>query len=396
MKIGFFTDTYKPNINGVVRSIDLYKEALEKRGHEVFIFAPSAFFLTKLAADVADRVYQFHSVRSLLVPGYPLAIPFSFRNYYHISKLQLDVIHSHTPFSLGALGAMTGRIENKPVIMTYHTYYSEYIRHYTLKGRIITPKATKRYCSFIANQADLVISPSQKFQTIIEQEGVRKRIVVLPTGVKLQDYDGMKSGYFRRRYFLGNKKILLFVGRLGSEKNVQFLIRMMQELRQLQPDAVLAIVGEGKYKKQLISLTRQLKLHRQVLFTGFLRGKRLQHAYTDADCFVFASRTDTQGLVLLEACASGLPVVMLSDDGLTDAVEDGRNGFIVHQEDPQLFAERVNELLADQDRYNDFSLRSRSVAVESGIDRQAKKLAGLYEEAMRNKKQSGDAAEDVS
>ena len=385
MKIGFFTDTYQPNIDGIVRSIDLYREALEKLGHEVYIFAPKVSFFTREQKDPANRIYRFNSVKSIIVPNYPLAIPFSFQHYYHFLKLKLDIIHSHTPFTLGALGNITGRIENKPVIMTYHTYYSEYIRHYFLKGKILTPKMTMRYCTFVTNQADIVISPSEKFQKVMRDEGVKKEIAVLPTGVKLEDFADVKKGYFRRRYFLGNKKILLFVGRLAHEKNVQFLLQMMMHLQRQRPDVVLAIVGDGIYKKDLIALTRSLKIQQQVVFTGWLRGKKLSYAYADADCFVFASKTDTQGLVLLEACAQGLPVVMLADNGLTNAVQEGKNGFVVGVEDPRIFSRKVYEVLADENRYRGFSDFSRHMAAQYSIDAQARQLVAIYEKALAAK-----------
>lgn len=384
MKIGFFTDSYRPRIDGVVKSVDLYKEALEKLGHQVYIFAPKTFSFKKSAGQDTN-IFRFNSVKSVIVPNYPLAIPISARNYYHLAKLNLDIIHLHTPFTLGVLGIMAARIESKPAVMTCHTHYTEYISHYFLKGKVLTPEMTRRYCSYITNQTDLVISPSEKFKHILEKEGVKRKIIVLPTGLKLQDFQKIKKGYFRRRYFLGGKKILLFVGRLGSEKNVQFLIKAMRYLRDCRNDMVLAIVGEGKYKKNLIALTRRMKLQHQVLFTGFLLGKRLSYAYADADCFAFASKTDTQGLVLLEACAHGLPIVMLADGGLTSAVQDGKNGFIVPKDNPQIFAEKIKELFNNNDIYRDFCLKSRGIASELDIEQQAKKLVMLYKDAIQRK-----------
>lgn len=385
MRIGFFTDVYTPQIDGVVRAIKLYKKALEDQGHEVFIFAPKGLKRGSIFDFILGKeknVFRFYAINSLFIPGYPLTIPISLKATRKIPKLNLDIVHCHTPLSMGMLGDMVALFSNVPQIFTYHTYYSEYAKHYFEIGKLKEPtaKVIRKLESFYCNRADLVIAPSQKLKDVLENKmGVETETKILPTGVDFSEFKNVNGDDFIKKYpELRDKKILLYVGRLGTEKNVEFLIDMLPKVLEREENARLVIVGDGKRKKYLKDKVREMNLDKQVLFTGFLDRKKTLKAFKACHIFVFASQTDTQGLVLSEAAASSKPLVMLDDPGLTPIAVQDRNAFF-SSENVDEFAGYVLKLLQDESLYAKMASNSREIVKDLSIENQARKLVELYE-----------------
>lgn len=396
MRIGFFTDIYTPYIDGVVRAIKLYKKSLEDAGHEIFIFAPKEvkgeinFAKPESEQSLSDEknVFRFRAINSVFVPGYPLTMPLSFSVSKAFPKLKLDIVHCHTPLTLGMLGDIVALFYDIPQIFTYHTYYSEYAKHYfPAQFKNSAPKIIRKLEAFYCNRADCVIAPSDKLKRILEDMNVKTRIEIMPTGIDLTEFEHPESREFIEKYHLQNKKILLYVGRLGTEKNVEFLIEMLPYILAKRKDVVLIIVGDGKNKENLIKRALQLNLEKNVIFTGFLSREKTIQAFSASDIFTFASETDTQGLVLLEAIASGLPVVMISDPGLTSAVIDGKNGFCVKKDQNQ-FAAMCLKLLQNNGLYGNMAQNSKRISKSLSQENQTKKLVKIYQREISEHKSS--------
>lgn len=384
MKIGFFTDAYTPQIDGVVRAIKLYKQALDDLGHEVYIFAPriAKNDYTGDCIKAEKDVFRFYAMDSVFIPGYPLAFPLSFKSTKVIPKLKLDIVHCHTPLSLGMLGDIVALLSNVPQVFTYHTYYSEYAKHYFNLGKLKEPtsKVIRKLEAFYCNRADLVLAPSDKLRDVLENKmEVETEVEILPTGIDLQEFEGVQAQEFRQKHGISpDKKVLLYVGRLGSEKNVEFLIRMLPQVLAENENTILLIAGDGKDKEKLQNLAENLGLKNKILFLGFLNRQETIKAFKASDVFVFASKTDTQGLVLSEAAAAGKPIVMIEDKGLSPLVIREENTFFA-AEDHQEFASYVLKLLQDDNLYAKMAQKSREIANKFSIDLQAKRLVDFYD-----------------
>jgi len=393
MKIGFFTDVYTPQIDGVVKAINLYKESLESLGHEVFIFAPkkirSGLFTKTIKNE--KNVYRFYAINSVFVPGYPLTLPISLKTTRDIPKLRLDIVHCHTPLTMGMLGDMVALFSNVPQVFTYHTYYSEYAKYYLKLGKLkdSTSKGIRKLEAFYCNRADLVIAPSLKLKNVLEKDmDVQSDIEVLPTGIDLAEFKNINTkGFYEKYESLKNKKILLFVGRLGREKNVDFLIDIMASVVAKRKDIVLLIVGDGKNKKYLEKKVQELDLKDNVIFTGFLQREETIQAFCASDIFVFSSLTDTQGLVLSEAAAAGKPIVMISDPGLTPVVDCKRNA-LCSTDNKKQFADNILRLLQNRDLYDKMAENSIEIIKNFSIESQANKLINLYQKQISEHKDS--------
>lgn len=374
LKIGFFTDTYLPQVNGVVTSIELFRRELERQGHEVYIFCPRVD-----GEKDNGRVIRFKSFRFLFQPEYHVSIPFSRHILRDFWSKDLDVVHAHTPFSIGLLGYYYAFIKKVPFIHTYHTLYPEYIKSYILKGRLITPGMVAKLSAVFSNRCDLTIAPSIKIKKLLEGYGVTKPIDVLATGVNVKDYSTkVKNNNFRKQYGLKeNDKLLIFVGRLGKEKNIDFLISALPLIQKKIKNAKLVIVGDGPHRGNLQKQAIKLKIKDSVIFTGYYKKPEVVKAYQASDIFAFASLTDTQGMVVAEAAAAGLPIVAVKDDAFGEFLRQGENGFFTRP-DKKDFCAKVCQILSNKILYNKMSKKSQFIAGEFTIAKQTQKLVKIY------------------
>lgn len=372
MRIGFFTDTYTPQINGVVTSIRLFKQALEARGHEVFVFAP-----TPETAEDAEDTVRFRSVPFVFQPEMRVAAPVSLDALRLLDEVDIDVVHAHDPFAIGLFGLRFARRHKIPYVHTYHTLYPEYV-HYVWETRLtkkVAEMLSREYC----DACDSIVAPSTKIEDYLREWGVKRGIEIIATGVDIQKYsevDPPRIDALRLR--LGLKptdRVALFMGRLGREKNVEALIRAFWHCR--CENAKLVICGDGPHHAELLALVDELSLEDRVIFAGYLEGKDTVAAYHLAHLFAFASTTETQGLVIGEAMAAGLPVVAASDRAVEDFVIDGVNGLVVPGRAEDL-AHAFDALLGDEDRRLRLSEAALGRAAEFSIERQAEKLERHY------------------
>jgi 1,2-diacylglycerol 3-alpha-glucosyltransferase len=379
LKIGFFTDTYLPQVNGVVTSIELFRQELENQGHEVYIFCPRVG-----GEDDTNRVIRFKSFRFLFQPEYHISIPFSRHILRDFWSKDLDIVHAHTPFSIGLAGYYYAYIKKVPFVHTYHTLYPEYIKSYILKGRVITPNMVAKLSAVFSNRCDLTIAPSIKIKKLLEGYGVNTPIKVLATGIDYGYYSHkVRGNNFRSQFGLkATDKVLIFVGRLGKEKNIDFLISSLPLILKKIKNAKLVIIGDGPYHATLKKQAKALKIRNSVIFTGYYKKPEVVKAYQASDLFVFASQTDTQGLVVVEAAASGLPIVAVQDDAFSEFLQNGQNGFMTKQYKMD-FADKVCRILSNKALYNRMKKNSQLVAKKFTIEKQTNKLVNVYQNLIK-------------
>lgn len=373
MRIGFFTDTYTPQINGVVTSICLFKRALEERGHEVYVFAP-----TPEHPDDGDLTIRFPSVPFVFQPEMRLASPLSIEALKVLDNVDLDIVHSHDPFAIGLYGYNVARRHKIPYVHTYHTLYPEYV-HYVWETRM-TKKLAERLSREFCELCSSIVAPSSKIERYLRDWGVTVPIDIIATGVDVERYANADQSRIQRLSEIIDRKpderVLLYLGRLGREKNVELLIRALYYSR--DPKTRLVIAGDGPYRGDLEAIVDDLDLRERVDFLGYLKGPDAQAAYHLADAFAFASTSETQGLVIGEAMAAGLPVIAVEDRAVEDFVISGRTGLIVPGRAEDL-AHAFDDLLGDQERLGEFSLAAYRRAEHFSIAHQAQRLESLYE-----------------
>lgn len=373
MNIGFFTDSYRPYISGVVRSIDTFRKELTKMGHRVYIFAPNYPNCPK-----EEGVYRFASLPSPTHPDFTLAIPFSLQLRRTLKKLDLQVIHTHSPFLLGKLGAKYAKRNNIPLVTTYHTLYEQYTTHYVPFARSISSKVVKKYTIDYCNECDLVVAPTNIIKDGIISGGVKTPVEVIPTGVDLDEYSKGDPSLLRQQLGKGpDTHILLSVGRLGYEKNIDFLLRAFQKILSFKPNTHLVLAGGGPQQSEFQQLAKDLGIDRYVTFAGMLPRHKLVNAYLGADLFVFASVTETQGLVIGEAKAAGLPVVAVDANGVSEMVKHGEDGYLTPcRED--LFSKSVLEILDNESLRRNMAVRALKNAQALSSYHSAMKLLAAY------------------
>jgi 1,2-diacylglycerol 3-alpha-glucosyltransferase len=380
MRIGFFTDTYTPQINGVVTSISLFRRALMERDHEVYVFAP-----TPDHPDDDSRTVRFPSLPFVFQPEMRLASPFSIEALRVLDKVDLDIVHSHDPFAIGLFGLNVARRHKIPYVHTYHTMYPEYV-HYVWETRL-TKRLAERLSREFCEQCSSIIAPSTKVERYLRNWGVTVPIDVIATGVDINRYAAVNQpridALAEKAGVRPEERLLLFMGRLGKEKNVELLLRALWHSR--LPNTKLLIGGDGPHREYLQSLAVELGIEDRVTFRGYLQGEDAVAAYHLAHAFAFASTTETQGLVIGEAMAAGLPVIAVEDHAVEDFVISGRTGLIVPGR-PDDLGMAFDQLLGDEDLRQSFARAALARAQSFSIEHQAERLEHHYQHAIETHK----------
>ncbi len=349
MRIGLFSDTYTPDINGVVSSIVTLQKELEKRGHEVFVITNHKAFLT---TQREGNVLRLPGLELKWLYGYKLTTPYHFSARDEIRKMNLDVIHVHTEFGVGMFGRIVAKYLNIPVVSTYHTMYEDYT-HYINRFAIdevelLSKKFVTTFSRMLSDNVHAVIAPSEKTKETLVKYGVKTPIYVIPTGLELDQFDQNQIDQeqvlkLRDEYGLKeDDQVIIFVGRIAKEKSIELPIEGFRYIS--DPHVKLMIVGGGPQLDELKRLTEQYGISDKVIFTGPKPRTEVPYYYALADAFVSASLTETQGMTYIEALASNLPVFARPDDVLTDLVIEGDSGYLF--ETAQAFAQKVETFFA--------------------------------------------------
>lgn len=369
MRIAIFTDSYKPQINGLVKSLELFNKELRKRGHKIYIIAPKV-------PDYKDKekgVFRTSSVELSSYKEYRIALPF--RTVIDF-PIKADVIHVQSPFSMGVAGLAVAKSKNIPTVGTFHTMFSEYI-HYFFSKRLLKSqrfrkmlkKGLWKYLIWFYNRCDIVIAPTEQIKKVLIKRGVKSKIVVIPTGVEIKSSRKSKASLRKTYGFSENDKILLHVGRITKEKNIDFIINSLKNLLKDKKHKLI-ITSDGPYKENLIRSAEKAGIN-NIIFTGYLSEDKLNDYYRLSDVFVMASKTETQGLVLLEAVNNELPVVVLDAPVISDFVKENNIGLIAKKEE---FLEKIKQI--ESKKFSNF----KKVSEKYDIRKCANNLESVYKE----------------
>lgn len=393
MKIAMLTNNYRPFVGGVPISVERQAHELIRLGHEVTVFAPEYGDTEEEDRAAQERIVRYHTQRRKMDNGmvYPGVLPGEILRTFR--KECYDCIHVHHPMFVGPWALYLGKKYEIPVIYTYHTRYEEYL-HYipcfrvgektpALWGRAvewIRRKVIPAYMKWFAGRCDMVLAPSEGMRQVIKDYGAGTRVEVFPTGLDEEFFrkNEARSAEIRRELGSGKKYLLATVSRLEREKNYDFLLRGIAEVRRKAGDDFqVLIIGGGSRMTELKTLAEELGISDLVTFTGNIPNHEVKDYLNAADLFLFASRSETQGIVLAEAMAAGSPVVAVHAVGSDDIVEDGVNGFLT-EEDEDAWSDRVIEALDEENLE-----RMAAAAVLSAGNYRSSRLA-RYEEMLYN------------
>jgi 1,2-diacylglycerol 3-alpha-glucosyltransferase len=359
-------------LGGVTRAIETVRSSLEALGHSVLIVAPRMTGATPQAG-----VLRVPAVPAPTYPDFALPLPIGPRLTRSLSAFDLDVFHAQHPFLLGGTARRLARVLGRPLAFTYHTLYDKYA-HYVPLPRAVVARHALAWSTRFANQADVVLAPSQTLADRIKSQGVERPIEVVPTGVDLGCFRAGDRGRARAALGLADDgPLLVYVGRLDREKNLGFLLEAFAAVLRSRPDATLVLVGRGTREADLRATAERLGVAHRVRFVGGVAPAEVVTFYQAADVFVFASTTETQGLAVLEAMAVGRPVVAVRASGIEEAVVDGVSGLLT-PEDPAAFASAVAEVLDDAGLAAKLAAGGRDVARRFAAPVLAARLVGIY------------------
>lgn len=378
MRILMISDVHFPRVNGVSTSIQTFHNELHQLGHDVHIVAPaypaghpeepnvSRIESRYVMLDPEDRLMKANKIYELLPD---------------MQARKFDLVHIQTPFLAHYAGLKLARHLNVPTVETYHTFFEEYLYHYVpLLPKFLTKSITRSFSRSQCNAVDAVIVPSTAMSKVLQQYGCVSPIHISPTGIPLHKFREGDGARFRQQHGIApDRPMLLHIGRVAHEKNINFLVDMTAKLRERYPDVLFVICGEGPAEDDLKRRVRRLRLEANVQFIGYLdRENALTDCYRAADIFVFASRTETQGLVLLEAMALGVPVVSTAIMGTVDILSANR-GALVAEEDIPDFCNKIGRLLDNPELRESVGIEGREYAKLWGSSASAERLTGVYE-----------------
>jgi 1,2-diacylglycerol 3-alpha-glucosyltransferase len=384
LHIAFFTNYYHPIVNGVVRSVSSFRETLMKQGHNVFVFAQS------------DNDYKDNEPFIFRYPSLPLplgdisaAIPVSPFVDQLLPILKLDVIHTHHPILLGQTAARKAAELGLPLVFTFHTQYWEYTHYIPFPQEAIQEflkNAVHKWLKDFMQKCQHIIIPSESMKDyLVKEYGLEERYTVVPTGTNLEPFLAADGKSLRQEKGWQDETILISVGRLAAEKNWETLLQAFAKVYSEHPDVRLILIGDGPARESLQTLATELGIAERVTFTGSLPFEEVPAYLKAADVFSFASITETQGLVTIEAMAAGLPVVSVDGSGTRDIVEHGKQGFLV-ENDADALANGLNQLLSDPGQMKRFRHNALKKAKTFDVDLLSKQMISVYEQAIQDKK----------
>ncbi len=391
MRIGLFTDTYPPFINGVSTSVYMLKKALERKGHQVFV----------VTLNTESFKYGFDEDKTVIrIPGLPIGIydyrvttVYPLRAMNIIRKWKLDVIHSHTEFSVGTFARFISRQFNIPLVHTYHTLYEDYV-YYITKGYFDKPSKkiveylTQFYCDKTANE--LIVPTKKIYDLFKEKYNVDKNIYVIPTGIEIdrfyeENVDQKKVDKIRKDLKISKDNFnIVFVGRLAKEKNVDLLLSAQKRINEKEKNINLIIIGDGPDMDEYKETAKKLGIAKNVFFTGKVPWEEIPAYYRTGNIFATASTSETQGLTVIEAMAASIAPVCIDDESFRNTVFDGLNGEIFKDEDE--YVDIVLDLYKDRKKLANLQKQARLNAEVHSSKYYGESVLDVYKHAIEHKK----------
>lgn len=392
MNIGIFTDTYLPQVNGVVSSIVTLEQQLIAQGHNVYIFTISH----PKAHDDQPYVYRIPSVPFVFLKDHRVGIIYSTKLIRRVKKLKLDLILSQTEFSLGFLAKLISKKIHVPIVHTYHTMYEEYM-HYISKGVEFSPELARKYSKMFCNSVDGIIAPTEKTRDLLLSYGVKKPIEVIPTGINFTPFHPSRYTKesiedLKAQYHLDpTAPTILFVGRVAKEKSIDIIFTALPKVIEKIPTVQLFIVGDGPEMNHLKELAQTFNIEAHIIFAGLQPWQTIGKFYQLGDVFVSASVSETQGLTFAEAMAAGLPVIAKHDESIEGLVIDDYNGkkFTTTEE----LSQALIDLLANESYRKTLSVHAMSSVAPLSDEIFGKNALAYYKKIISMKEEAKNKKE---
>ena len=390
MRIGLFTDTYPPYINGVSTSVQMLKNALEKKGHQVYV----------ITVNNSSIKYNYDEKTHVMrIPGVPIGIyDYRLTSIYPLKIInamkgwKLDVIHSHTEFGVGIFARIFAKQFNIPLVHTYHTMYEDYT-HYITHGyfdkssKKIVEYLTKFYCDKTASE--LIVPTNKTYKLFKEKYKYEKNIHIIPTGIEVDRFFSENvskkiiADLRKKLHFTKKDTVIVFVGRLAEEKNVEFLLKAHQKLIKNNSNLKLLIIGDGPDKEKFENISKKLSISKNVIFTGKVPWDEIKYYYHSADIFATASTSETQGLTVIEAMAANIVPLCINDTAFLGTITDELNGYIFNNEEE--YISRISYLLENNSEKNKIAKQARIQAEHFSSAQYAENVLVVYERALQHK-----------
>jgi glycosyltransferase involved in cell wall biosynthesis len=383
LKVAVFSDSASPVANGVSVSIDTLIAALRRRGHSVHLY--TSRFPGHVDSD--PNVHRFPSIRSPWTGDYPLAVPPFYPWFAEFKRQGFDIVHTHTPFTVGFVGLRWAESTETPIVATYHTHYDKYVHYMPFFPRRYLRYKVAKHTHFYYNSVDHVVTPSEASRRWLLRHSVSTPVSVIPTGVpepKMFDRSEVRSQFGADP----DTRVLLYAGRIAVEKNIRLILEAAQTVLSLRRSCVLWIVGDGPARAAFTEEARLLGIGDRTVFWGSVPRHDVDRFYAAADVFLFASMTETQGLVVTEAMTYGLPAVVVQGGGASQAVTDGVSGFIVPN-NPDDMASHVLRLLDDDTLAASVSRAARHDGLNLTVGAMAGKIETLYHQVVGHSDRTG-------
>lgn len=383
MRIGIFTETYTPYISGLVTSEVMLKKALEKKGHEVYV----------VTANLENFHYEYNEEERILkIPGIPTGIYDSrLTSIYPIKAINiirswnLDVIHSQTEFAIGTFARLFAKQYNIPIVHTYHTMYEDYV-YYITKGHFdksskkLLEYLTKFYCD--KTITELIVPTKKAYDLFKKKYNVERNIHIIPTGIEVdrfykENIEQNKITKLKKQYNIKSKDFLaIFVGRIAEEKNIPFLINITEKIIKKKSNFKLLIVGDGPDKEKYEILSKEKGCENNIIFTGKVPWEDVPNYYDLADIFISASKSETQGLTIIEAMASSLPALCINDESFSGTVVDDLNGYLFEDENESI--DQILKIMNDKKLLSSLKIGARNSAEMHSSKYFAEKVLDVY------------------
>lgn len=391
MRIGIFTETYEPYISGLVTSEVMLKNALEKLGHEVYV----------VTANLESFKYEYDEKKRVLrIPGIPTGIydsrltsVYPIQAVNKIRNWKLDVIHSQTEFAIGTFARLIAKQYNIPLVHTYHTMYEDYI-YYITKGyfekssKKLVEYITKFYCDKTCTE--LIVPTEKTYKLFKGKYKVEKNINIIPTGIEVERFykeniEEDSINQLRKSLNISKKDfVILFVGRIAEEKNILFLIEAQKELNKKYKNIKLVIVGDGPDKDKYEEVVRKSNQQDNIIFTGKASWNEMPYYYHISNVFATASKSETQGLTIIEAMASNVVPVCMDDEAFRSMVVEDLNGLFFKTEEE--YIKNILFLYENKKELENYDKQARIQAEQYSSNHYASRVLDVYNRAIKEKK----------
>ena len=384
MNICMMTNTYLPHVGGVARSVQTFTEDYRRMGHRVLVVAPEFSGDDGKDSEELPDVVRLPAIQQFNGSDFSVRLPLTAIFNQAIDDFEAHVVHSHHPFLLGDSALRIAARKHAPIIFTHHTLYEEYTHYVPFDSPAVKQFAAELSTEF-ANLCDGVIAPSQSIADLIKSRGVETRIEVIPTGVDVEAFANGDGARFRKANGLSRDTFVVgHVGRLAPEKNLTYLAEAVADFIDADGKAIFLVVGSGPSAEEIEKVFERRGLTKCLLMAGKKTGQDLYDAYKAMNVFAFSSFSETQGMVLAEAMAAGLPVVALDASGVREVMKNERNGFMLPEDAPEkLFAEKLLLLEKDAELRKKMRAAARRTANHFSRTVTAEKALEYYDQVRR-------------